>query len=71
MNTAAAREPLERQLSERECEVPALLADGQSNKQIARGLDINPHTVKRHVANILDKLLVETRTQAAARWLLR
>jgi LuxR family maltose regulon positive regulatory protein len=29
---------------------------------------LSPHTVKRHVANILDKLGVDTRGQAAARW---
>ncbi|OUL97939.1 LuxR C-terminal-related transcriptional regulator, partial [Variovorax sp. JS1663] len=36
-------------LSSRELEVLALLADGQSNKLIARALDLSPHTVKRHV----------------------
>ncbi|MEF7615515.1 LuxR C-terminal-related transcriptional regulator [Aquincola sp. MAHUQ-54] len=56
-------------LSDREREVLALLADGQSNKLIARAMSISPHTVKRHVANLLDKLGVQTRTQAAARWL--
>ena len=40
-------------LSEREREVLALLADGQSNKLIARAPDLSLHTVKRHVANIL------------------
>nr|MCU0966672.1 LuxR C-terminal-related transcriptional regulator [Burkholderiaceae bacterium] len=42
-------------LSEREREVLALLARGDSNKLIARAFDLSPHTVKRHVANILDK----------------
>ena len=46
----------------------ALLADGQSNKLIARALDLSLHTVKRHVANILTKLAVDSRTQAAAYW---
>ena len=55
-------------LSEREREVLALLARGDSNKLIARAFDLSPHTVKRHVANILDKLGVDTRGQAAARW---
>lgn len=55
-------------LSEREREVLALLADGQSNKLIARALDLSLHTVKRHVANILTKLAVDSRTQAAAYW---
>ena len=57
-----------RQLSEREREVLERMACGDSNKLIARAFDLSPHTVKRHVANILDKLDVETRGQAAARW---
>ncbi len=55
-------------LSERESEVLALIAAGDSNKLIARAFDLSPHTVKRHVANILGKLGVDTRGQAAARW---
>jgi len=58
-------------LSARELEVLELMARGQSNKIIARTLDISPHTVKRHVANILDKLVLESRGQAAAWWLRR
>ena len=53
-------------LSEREREVLARLAAGDSNKLIARAFDLSPHTVKRHVANILDKLGVQSRGQAAA-----
>jgi LuxR family maltose regulon positive regulatory protein len=53
-------------LSPRELEVLAHIAAGDSNKHIARALDLSPHTVKRHVANILGKLGVETRGQAAA-----
>jgi LuxR family maltose regulon positive regulatory protein len=55
-------------LSTREREVLERLAAGDSNKLIARALDLSPHTVKRHVANILDKLGVQTRGQAAACW---
>ncbi|HEX6708561.1 MAG TPA: LuxR C-terminal-related transcriptional regulator [Albitalea sp.] len=55
-------------LSEREREVLQRMAAGDSNKLIARAFDLSPHTVKRHVANILDKLGVATRGQAAARW---
>ena len=55
-------------LSTREREVLERLAAGDSNKLIARTLDLSPHTVKRHVANILDKLGAQTRGQAAARW---
>jgi LuxR family maltose regulon positive regulatory protein len=56
------------QLSEREREVLARIAAGDSNKLIARAFALSPHTVKRHVANILDKLAVDTRGQAAARF---
>ncbi|WP_077000965.1 LuxR C-terminal-related transcriptional regulator [Variovorax sp. KK3] len=55
------------ELSARETEVLALLAAGQSNKAVARTLNLSPHTVKRHVARILDRLDVSSRTQAA-RW---
>ncbi|MBL8276824.1 MAG: hypothetical protein JNL93_09010 [Pelomonas sp.] len=55
-------------LTEREREVLALMADGLSNKLIARQLDLSLHTVKRHVANILTKLALDSRTQAAACW---
>jgi LuxR family maltose regulon positive regulatory protein len=55
-------------LSAREREVLIRIAAGDSNKLIARAFDLSPHTVKRHVANILDKLGVATRGQAAACW---
>ena len=42
------------------------IAAGDSNKLIARAFDLSPHTVKRHVANILDKLDLRSRGQAAA-----
>ncbi len=53
-------------LTSRELEVLAAMAAGNSNKLIARALDLSPHTVKRHVANILDKLGLASRGQAAA-----
>lgn len=52
-------------LSARELEVLALVAEGLSNKQIAETLLISEHTVRRHVANILNKLHVSSRTAAA------
>jgi LuxR family maltose regulon positive regulatory protein len=52
-------------LSARELQVLALLAEGRSNKLIARALDLSPHTVKRHVARILDRLDLASRMQAA------
>lgn len=54
-------------LSIREGEVLRLIAEGANNQQIAETLVLSPHTVKRHVANILVKLNVASRTQAAAR----
>ena len=52
-------------LSEREQDVARLLVQGVSNKEIARTLGIEVVTVKRHVGNILRKLGVANRTQAA------
>jgi LuxR family maltose regulon positive regulatory protein len=52
-------------LSARELDVLSRIASGESNKLIARALDLSPHTVKRHVANILDKLDISSRAQAA------
>lgn len=55
-------------LTAREREVLQRIAAGESNKAIARALDLSLHTVKRHVANILDKLGAPSRGHAAA-WL--
>jgi DNA-binding NarL/FixJ family response regulator len=55
------------ELSAREREVLALIAQGLSDTQIAERLVISPHTVHRHVANILAKLGLRTRAAAAAR----
>lgn len=52
-------------LSDREYEVLAEVASGASNKHIARHLSLSLHTVKRHIANILDKLDCDSRGQAA------
>jgi two-component system, NarL family, response regulator LiaR len=52
-------------LTERETDVLKLLAVGRANKEIARDLMIGEKTVKTHVSNILGKLGVQSRTQAA------
>ena len=52
-------------LTERETVVLRLLARGEANKQIARELHIGEQTVKTHVSNILGKLQLQSRTQAA------
>jgi DNA-binding NarL/FixJ family response regulator len=52
-------------LTERETEVLRLLAKGRSNKEIAHDLTIGEKTVKTHVSNVLSKLGVPSRTQAA------
>jgi LuxR family transcriptional regulator, maltose regulon positive regulatory protein len=61
--TFAMPEPL----SARENDILKLIAEGQSNKEIARNLAITPETVKSHVKHIFTKLNVEKRAQAVAR----
>ena len=63
---APAPAPAAQTLSARELEVLERIAAGDSNKLIARRFDLSPHTVKRHVANILHKIAVDSRGQAAA-----
>jgi NarL family two-component system response regulator LiaR len=52
-------------LTNREMEILKLIADGASNNEIAKQLVISMHTVKGHVSNILSKLHLADRTQAA------
>ena len=54
-------------LTPRELEVLAAMADGASNKAIARQLGISFHTAKFHVAAILTKLNADSRTEAVMR----
>ncbi|HEY8550336.1 MAG TPA: response regulator transcription factor [Vicinamibacterales bacterium] len=61
-----AAEPAGPALTLREQQVYALLRQGRSNKEIAAALMIAEATVKNHVHNVLGKLQVATRTQAAA-----
>lgn len=53
-------------LTPRELEVLSLLAEGASNKLIARRLGISAHTAKYHVASLLEKLDAVSRTDAVA-----
>ncbi len=53
-------------LSERELEVLRLLAAGKANADIARELFLSPYTVRNHISNILSKLQIANRTEAAA-----
>ena len=53
-------------MTPREREVINLIAEGLSNKEIARRLHIATHTVKSHVRNIMEKLMLHTRLQIAA-----
>ncbi|MEU6214647.1 response regulator [Streptomyces sp. NPDC090085] len=57
-------------LTDREREVLCLIADGRSNREIARALVLSEKTVKTHVSNILMKLDLSDRTQAAL-WAVR
>jgi LuxR family maltose regulon positive regulatory protein len=65
--TKPAAQPLIDPLSERECEVLRLVADGLSDRQIADRLVLAIGTVKRHLNNVYGKLGVNSRTQALAR----
>jgi DNA-binding NarL/FixJ family response regulator len=62
---AQAAEIIRAELSDRELEVLKLIANGKDNAQIARELFISPKTVKNHISNILMKLQIENRIQAA------
>jgi DNA-binding NarL/FixJ family response regulator len=63
--SADAAATIRAELSDREIEVLKLIANGKDNAQIARDLFISPKTVKNHISNILMKLQIENRIQAA------
>ena len=54
-------------LTQREYEVLKLVVDGLSNNEIAKQLTISEHTAKAHVCNIIQKLVVDDRTQVAVK----
>ena len=61
------RSPIAEPLSIRESEILTLIAQGRSNKEIARALSMSPETVKTHMKHIFIKLNVERRAQAVSR----
>ena len=52
-------------LSKREIEILGMIANGKQNADIAAALVISPYTVRNHISNLLRKLQLENRTQAA------
>jgi two-component system, NarL family, nitrate/nitrite response regulator NarL len=66
--TLANQSTLRRTLTEREREIIALVAEGLTNKQIASRIDVQEKTVKHHMTEVLKKLSVTNRTEAALRW---
>ena len=58
-------ETIRAELSERELDVLRLIANGKDNSEIAEALHISPKTVKNHISNILMKLQIDNRIQAA------
>jgi len=66
IRASSSDDPGERpELSEREIDVLRRVAEGKDNVQIAQELFISPNTVKNHISNILAKLQIENRIQAA------
>lgn len=66
-NGPVAADPVFPELTSREREVLALIADGESNSTIARRLSLSPKTVRNHVSSIFTKLHVADRAQAIVR----
>jgi DNA-binding NarL/FixJ family response regulator len=65
MTLPDAAESIRTELSDREVEVLKLIANGKDNADIAAELCISPKTVKNHISNILMKLQIQNRIQAA------
>jgi two-component system nitrate/nitrite response regulator NarL len=58
--------PIYHTLTPREHEILSLVAQGQTNRQIAEALVIAENTVKNHIKNLLEKLSLDNRVQLAA-----
>ncbi len=67
LQSVRAEQPLIEPLSKRELEILYLVANGQSNREIAEHIYVTVGTVKKHLSNIFGKMSVKNRTQAAAR----
>jgi two-component system, NarL family, response regulator LiaR len=65
LNQPAEKQVTEEPLTEREAEVLKLVAKGRSNQEIAEKLVLSERTVGTHVSNVLGKLHLANRTQAA------
>ena len=61
----AVEKAIKSELSDREIDVLKLISNGKDNAQIAADLHISPKTVKNHISNILMKLQIDNRIQAA------
>jgi LuxR family maltose regulon positive regulatory protein len=66
-SASATRAPILSALSPRETDILTRIAEGLSNKEIARSLEIGPETVKSHLKSVFIKLGVERRAQAVSR----
>ena len=69
VDRAVRRSPSEARpdpLTPRELEILGMMAEGMGNRAIGKSLGISPHTVKFHIAAILDKLSARSRTEAVA-----
>jgi DNA-binding CsgD family transcriptional regulator len=54
-------------LTRREHEILTLVAEGKTSREIAASLFVSPHTLRKHIEHILEKLEVPTRSAAVAR----
>ncbi|MDO5295288.1 MAG: response regulator transcription factor [bacterium] len=65
MPPAVSANPKEKKLSRREFEILTHITNGETNRDIAKKLEISEHTVRNHISNIFHKLGVRNRTEAA------